>query len=405
MNPSDSPQDASRPAATLRLVALLGLGLGAAYIIGVLLWPFLPALVTSAVLAALFHPAQRRIRRRVRNDAAAAFAGTTIVFFLILLPIVALSFVLAREIVANLDWVGEGAVDALAPHGRISGMIQSLAARLGIDAVRVRAAAQEQIDLLTGSLAGRTLGLISGLGGWLLQAGVALFTLYYLLRDGDRVVAAITWLLPLRAEDTEHLVARALEVTHATVYGNVAVAVAQGTLGGLAFWAVGLPNAALWGTVMGVLALLPAIGAFLVWMPAGIFLMIDGEILRGIILLAFGALVISTIDNLLRTILVSGRAQLHPLIVFFSVLGGLVVFGATGIFIGPVLFVLSIAVLEMARLALEPDTEARNALRAALPLATRQTGRQQQHPPWWRVRETRRAGRRAPGSTSDHDAR
>lgn len=379
---SDDPRDSAADAViepaspqvsgahTIRLLVLIGLGIGAGWIIAKLLWPFLPGIVASAVLATLFYPAQRHIRRHLRHPSAAALAGTTIVFFLILLPIVALSIVLAGEVAVGLERVGNAAAGILAPEGQVSRWFRGAAQRFGVDAIAAEATLSAQVEQFAGSLAGRTLGLLSGLGGWLLQAGIALFTLYYLLRDGDYVVDAVKWLFPLRAEDSEHLVNRALEVTYATVYGNVVVAIVQGSLGGLAFLLLGLPAPALWGTVMGVFSLLPAIGAFLVWMPAGAYLVLTGEVLRGLGLLAFGALVISTVDNLLRAVLVSGRAQLHPLIVFFSVLGGLVVFGATGIFIGPVLFVLSLALVEMARLAIEPDTAARHALRAATPALT-----------------------------------
>lgn len=354
----------------IRLLVLIGLGIGAGWIIAKLLWPFLPGIVVSAVLATLFYPAQRRIRRRLRHPSAAAFAGTTIVFFLILVPIVALSIVLAGEVAAGLEHVGNALATILAPEGHVTRWFQNLAGDLGVDAIAAQETLSAQVEQLAGSLAGRTIGLISGLGGWMLQAGIALFTLYYLLRDGDYVIDAIKWLFPLRAEDSEHLVNRALEVTYATVYGNVVVAIVQGSLGGLAFWLLGLPVPALWGAVMGVFSLLPAIGPFLVWMPAGAYLLFTGELLRGLGLLAFGSFIISTVDNLLRAILVSGRAQLHPLIVFFSVLGGLAVFGATGIFIGPVIFALSLALVEMARLAIEPDTAARHALRAATPALT-----------------------------------
>lgn len=369
--PQRRDEDRAAPTNVIRLLVLLGIGAAAAYVIARLLLPFLPAIVTSTVLAALFQPAQRHIRRRVRSVSFAAFLGTTIIFFLVLLPLLGLSLLLAREISTGLQWVSGSAADVLAPQGRVAQWLDSIGRRLGMDGAAFRQAIGAQAQAVAGGLAGRTLGIISGLGGWLLQAGIALFSLYYLLRDGDRLVAAVKWLIPLRAEDTDHLVNRALEVTYATVYGNVAVAMAQGALGGLAFLALGIPGAALWGTVMGVLSLLPAVGAFLVWVPGAIWLIANDQLVRGLILIGFGALVISSVDNLLRALLVSGRAQLHPLIAFFSVLGGLVVFGATGIFIGPVLFVLSLALVEMARVAVEPDPAAREALRASLPLASR----------------------------------
>lgn len=392
-----APQGSSTT--TIRLLVVIGLGAGAGWVIATLLWPFLPGIVTSAVLATLFFPAQRELRRHLRHPSIAAFAGTTIVFFLVLLPLAALSIVLAGEIASGLQWVGRAAAGALAPEGAIMSWFHAVAQRVGMDAPAAQATLGAQVEQLAGTLAGRTLGLLTGIGGILLQAGIALFTLYYLLRDGDHVVGAIKWLFPLRADDTDYLVNRALEVTYATVYGNVVVAIVQGGLGGLAFWVLGLPGAVLWGTVMGVLSLLPAIGAFLVWLPAGAYLLLSGELLKGIVLLAFGALVISTVDNLLRAILVSGRAQLHPLIVFFSVLGGLVVFGPAGIFIGPVIFVLCLALVEMARLAIEPDAAARHALQTSMALTYGPVEAPRQRAPWRWPRTRRRRGAERGGLT------
>lgn len=165
------------------------------------------------------------------------------------------------------------------------------------------------------------------------------------------------WLVPLEPEATDRLFRKARDVTYATVYGNVVVAVVQGLLGGLAFWLLDVPAAAVWGTVMGLLSLLPALSATLVWLPAGLISIAGGRTLAGLAMLAFGAVVVSTVDNVLRATLVSGRAQMHPLAVFFSVLGGLLVFGAVGLLVGPVLFALAITVVEMARTALEPAVQ------------------------------------------------
>ncbi len=334
-------------------ILLYLLAIGAGYLLVRLLWPFLPAFVTSAVIAVLVFPAYRTLRARVRHAPVAAFVTTVIVFFLVLLPAIGLALLLLDQIRGGLGWIAGGANDVLGPTGGFREWFVALLGRLGFESTGVAEALSRQTEGVIALLAERTLALFTGLGGWLLQAGVALFTLYYMLRDGEALVAHVKWLVPLEPELRDRLFDEAHEVTHATIYGNVVVALVQGTLGGLAFWALGLTAPILWGTVMGVLSLLPVVGAFFVWLPAGIVLIVNGNVAQGVFLLLVGTFVISTVDNVLRAVLVGGRAQLHPLVVFFSVLGGLFVFGAVGVFVGPVLFVLSLMLVEMARLSLE----------------------------------------------------
>lgn len=362
MNDGAEGEAGSRPPTTansgdrswLQLVVLLGLAAGALYLVGLLLAPFMPALVTSAIVAALVYPAYRRFENWLGHPNIAAFIGTVVVFFLLLVPLVALSLVLVDQVRFGVEWVAQESAGLFASGGRIRGWLEAAAGYLGLDAQDFTRQLSSQAQAVLSTLAGRTLNFLSGLAGWLLQGAMAMFTLFYLLRDGERMADSIEWLVPLDPENTKQLVTRARDVTYATVYGHVAVAVVQGILGGLIFWILGVPASALWGTLMGVMSLLPAIGPPLVWLPAAAILVYTGEVADGLILLAFGTLVISTVDNLLRAYLVSGRAHLHPLVVFFSVLGGLFVFGAVGFFVGPVLFVLAVSVLEIARLALEP---------------------------------------------------
>lgn len=359
----DAGPDTPDPAAGRgRLTVLLILAAAAVYLLVELLAPFLPALVTSAILAVLVYPAYARLERWItargtwlghRN--VAAFTGTVAVFFLVLIPLVGVSLVLAQEVARSAEWAVREAGRMLGPEGVLRGWARAAGEFLGVEGVDLRQSMTDQLQGGVSTLTARTLGFLSGLGGWLLQAGVALFSLFYLLRDADGILRAVRWLVPLEEEETGRLFGRARDVIYATVYGNVVVAAVQGLLGGLAFWAVGLPAAVLWGTVMGVLSLIPVVSAPLVWVPAGGYLIFTGDVLEGAFVLAFGALVIGTVDNYLRAIIMSERAQLHPLAVFLSVLGGLFLFGAAGLFLGPVLFVVALSLLEMARLALDAD--------------------------------------------------
>ena len=329
---------------TLRLM-----GLGAAVVVALYLWPLFPALAISAVAAALVVPLQRRGEKGRLPAGLVAFAHTLGVFLLVLLPLTGLSILIGREAAAGIRWLESEAPSLLGPGSQLEGMVQAVTARLGIPSVELTPLVAGQLDQIAGLLASRSVAFVSGLGGWLVQAGVALFTLYYLLKDADKVQDAICWFIPLEKERTRRLLTRAREVTYATVVGNLLVAVVQGLLGGLAFWLAGLPSPALWGTVMGVLSLIPVVGPPVVWIPGAIHLLSVGATGSGIGLALFGTLVISTIDNVLRAWLVSDRVKVHPLLVFLGVVGGVFLFGAPGLVVGPVGFVLALAMMQMAR--------------------------------------------------------
>jgi predicted PurR-regulated permease PerM len=337
---------------------LLGLATGAALVIGLLFWPFLPAIVTSAVLAALVWPVHRRILVRVRSSDLAALISSLAVVFLLVVPFAGLAMPLLRMVQTQFEPIAQGAGHLLTTDGRVAQWLIRAGDRVGLAPDQISAAAAEQMQQIGGFLLSRTVVLLTGIGGWLLQGGAALFTLYYLLRDGERLVRAVRWLVPLEPEQTDRIFRLALEATRATVLGSIVVAIAQGLIGGLAFWLLGVPGAALWGVAMGVLSLVPIVGPFLVWAPAALILLATGSVLKGLLLAAFGTLVISTVDNVLRSVFIGGRAHLHPLAVFFSLLGGVFLFGAAGMLLGPVLFVISLTVLEMGRLALLPVGEA-----------------------------------------------
>lgn len=341
--------------ARLQSLLHLGLGVGAAWVIALILWPFLPALVTSAILATLMWPLQRRLARRIRHRDVLALSGTLITTLILVVPLGLVSLALINTLHGQVQPVTEGAGRLLSPDGRAAALLEAVGARFGIDPAVFGQAIIAQLQQLGGTLIQRTVAVLTGLGGWLLQAGAALFALYYLLRDGDELMRALRWFSPLDPAQTQRLIDLAHDAIRATVLGNIVVAGVQGLVGGLAFWIIGVPAPAFWGLIMGVLSLLPVVGPAVVWVPAAVLLGIDGRVGAGLLLAAFGTLVISSVDNVLRSILISGRARLHPLAVFFGLLGGVFLFGAVGVLLGPVLFVVALTVLEMSRLALSPE--------------------------------------------------
>ena len=203
----------------------------------------------------------------------------------------------------------------------------------------------------TGSIAGQTLGFLGGALGIVVQMFFVVFTMYYLFRDGDRIFGVIRDALPLEKKQAEDILDRTRDVVGASVYGLFSIAIIQGTLGGLAFWFLGLPSAIVWGVAMIFLSLIPMLGAFLVWVPAAIYLFATGHYLKGIFLVLWGTLVIGMIDNFLRPKLVGDRTKLHELLIFFAVLGGLQVFGVLGIVLGPVVLAITLALVDVFRAA------------------------------------------------------
>ena len=323
-----------------------------------LVWPVFPGLTLAAVLATVLTPMHQRLAARVPRAWLAAFISTATAALLILLPLTGVAFIVGTEAVAAIEWLSDRQQTSETPvTDEVRGTLARTAMRFGVNPAELIDAVEGQVRRAIEIVANRTLGFLSGIPGVLLQLGVAMFSLFFLLRDGDQFMAALRRMMPLEPMLTEALLTRARDITYATVFGNVLVAIVQGLIGGVAFRILGLPAAALWGTIMAVMAMIPMVGPPIIWIPASIYLAATGSLTRGIILALVGILIIGTVDNFIRAVFVGGRARVHSLVVFLSVLGGVLVFGAAGIVVGPVLFVLALIAIEAGRLAMKNGGE------------------------------------------------
>ena len=183
--------------------------------------------------------------------------------------------------------------------------------------------------------------------------------MFYFFRDAETLRVALYEIVPLEYEQSNDIVLRTREVIGATIYGVLAISAIQGTLGYLIFLVLGLPSPLLWGVVMFLMSMIPMAGAFIVWVPAALYLLLTGSYVKAIVLAVWGVVVIGSIDNFLSPRLVGRRARLHELLIFFSVLGGLQVFGVLGLVIGPVLAAITLALIEVVRQANRPVAETR----------------------------------------------
>jgi predicted PurR-regulated permease PerM len=310
-----------------------------------ILKPFLAPLILAAVFAYLFQPVQRRMARLFGGRGSlAALATTLAAIVLLLLPLGLLGaqiFKEATQLYASLAGPGTGGlVDLLE---RAAGAVQ---ARLPIHIetdLSVSRYAQQALGVLVSHLG----PIFSSLAGILLSTFVFITSFYFLLKDGGRLKAYLVETSPLADRDDEMIASRLESAVSASVKGSLTIGLVQGILTGIGFAIFGIPNAALWGSVAAVAALVPAVGTSLVIAPAILFLFLTGSTLGAAGLLAWGVTTVGLVDNLLGPRLIGRGMQLHPLVVFLAVLGGLSFFGPLGFFLGPLALSLCIALLDI----------------------------------------------------------
>ncbi|HEX5706281.1 MAG TPA: AI-2E family transporter [Pyrinomonadaceae bacterium] len=342
----------------MRWLALAAVTLIALYLCWLMLQPFIEVLLWALVLVIVFYPVHERIRARIKSPGWSAVVSCLLVIVTILVPLTLVTLAVVKEVTGvaqNLQANVEALLDPNSPTtGRV---LRWLEQYVDINQLRSQQFIAERLRNMVSAIAGRTLGFVGGVLGVVVQTFFVIFTMYYLFRDGDRMRAALRGALPLEGARASEIFQRTSEVIGASVYGVLVIAAIQGVLGGVAFWALGLPSPLLWGVVMVLLSMIPMAGAFIVWVPAALYLLATGEWGKALALALWGTLVIGTVDNFLRPKLVGERTRLHELLIFFSVLGGLQVFGIIGLVLGPVVVAITLALLDFLRHAGPQDPQ------------------------------------------------
>lgn len=336
-------------ATRILLAALTGVAI---YLCWGILRPFANVVLWSVVLALLFAPLHRKLLARLRRPNLAAAVTLAIAIVSVLLPVGLVSLAVAGEVADFVEraperwqeWVSDPALQARVAHWRAV-LVERLPFVERVDGARIQAS----LSGFGEAMLKQSVGLMGGFLRGLLELVFIVFSLFYLLRDGEKFERALRGLLPLSPQQTDLLISRTVEVVHASVLGVVAIAFLQGALGGVTFAILGLPSPLLWGVVMAFFAMIPMVGAAAIWLPTAILLLAAGHTGKAVALCAVGALVIGTIDNFLRPRMVGGRTGLHELVVFFAVLGGLRLFGVVGLFVGPAVFAVAWSLLELFR--------------------------------------------------------
>lgn len=302
---------------------------------------FLMPLVLGAMMAGLAYPLFVRVERRCRGRRNLAAAATlALLAVLVLLPSIALLGAVANQAIkigqTALPWAQEQLAQPTVLEQqaieRFPGLAQLTPYR-GQLLEAAGSALQRLGEFLVGSLS----ALTKGTAIFLLHFLLFLYALFFFLRDGPTMIDGVFALTPLSPEEKERLLARLGAVSRALLRGTFVIGILQGGLAAVALWAAGIPDALFWFFLMAVLSILPGIGTFLVWGPAAVYLVVQGETLAALLLTLWCGAVVGSIDNLLRPRLVGSGAQLSDLMVLLSTLGGLAYFGAAGFLVGPLL--------------------------------------------------------------------
>ncbi len=325
---------------TFPLLLAILIGIYLCYIIAL---PFLSVLTWALTLAVIFTPLQRWLEIKLKRPNFATLISILLIGSIIIVPTLLIGEQLLTKVVKGSQLIeiklnsGEWQ-RTFETQPKIAPIVSKIEQYINVpDAIK-------SINSKLGKAAG---GILKSSIFQVVKFVLIFYILFFFLRDRKLVMQSITSISPLEQNEMQKLFKRLGDTIHATVYGTFTMAALQGTLGGLMFWWLYLPAPLLWGVVMSFLAIVPMLGASLIWVPAALFLAAEGNYINATILTFWGIFVVSTIDNLLRPIFVGNRLKLHTVLIFISVIGGLIKFGSAGLILGPVTLTVTVFLLEI----------------------------------------------------------
>ncbi len=333
-------------------VVLLFLVLALGYLSYLILKPFLSAIMWAIVLSIVFYPIYVFIRKRLRWKSLASLITLVIILLVILGPFSYLSFVLTQEIVAMVGKVEKGTLDPLGTiirHPYINAVLNKVLSFFSVSEAQFQ---KVLIDTISQVGKASTDFIKSGLGNVASAAMdfiFMIFSIFFLLEDGPRFVERLGDYMPFSPKQREKILAQTKGIVVSTIYGGVTVAVVQGLIGGIALALLKVPSPVVWGVAMFIAAFIPLFGTFIIWGPAALYLFVQGHLLKALILILVGIFGISSVDNVLRPLIIRDKMRMPILAIFFSILGGIKLFGLIGFIMGPLVLALFVSVFEIFR--------------------------------------------------------
>lgn len=338
---------------------------GVAYVCYQMVAPFLVAISWAAVMAIVIYPLNERLTSLVRSRSLAAAISCVLVVLTVVLPLVAVTVTVTRSTISFLRARNIESIDDVQSIGlwlshEVDTVTVWVQSHTGFDASAIKDVnVTEVAPRLVGYLTTQTQSLLGGVAGFLFNLTIVLFTLFFFLRDRESVLESVRASLPLSDAAASAVFRRVEAVIRASILGTGAVSLAQGILSFIAFWALGTGAPAVLAVITAFMSFIPFVGAAGVWVPVAIYLAATGSPVKAIILAIYGTFVISLADNFIRPIVIGDATRLHTLLIFFSILGGLQVFGFLGIFMGPVVLAIALAIFEIFRRELLEESRSR----------------------------------------------
>lgn len=320
------------------------------YLFYQVLSPFLTTIAWAMVLSITFYPLYKLFLRWIKKPWASSLLTLFIILLIILGPFSYIVGTLAGDITkvySSLEEKGFEPLSAIPTHPKITALMDRISSYKIFEKIDLQQSAVATLKSIGKYIAEHTKDIFKNAVVLIVNFIIMCITIFYFLKDGNTLAQFIKKLLPFSETEKDRLEERVKEMVIAAIYGGLAVGVGQGTLGGIAFFFFGLPSPVFWGTAMAMLSLVPFFGCFLIWGSASIILLLSGDYARGIGLFLYGTLIISSIDNFIKPVIIGGRTKLHVLLVFFSVLGGIKFLGFLGFILGPLITALCLSLLEI----------------------------------------------------------
>ncbi|MDA8168389.1 MAG: AI-2E family transporter [Nitrospiraceae bacterium] len=311
--------------------------------------PFITPILWAIVFSIVFYPVYLVFVKWVRLKPVASLATLLLIMVVLLGPVSYVAYTLVSELqtIAQKAQSGGLTPQAFLENPKVAEIISYINSVYPLKGFNLEEVIRRGVSSLGQNMAGLVSGgaknILQGIGNFILM----LFSVFFLLKDGPDFIMKLRDYLPFSEKQKDRLLRQTKEMVVSTIFGGVLIALMQGIIGGLAFWAMGLSSPIFWGAAISIFSFLPLIGTAGIWAPAALYLLLTGKVMLGVIMILVGVLVISMIDNILRPYLIGGRMKMNTLVIFFSVLGGITVFGIIGFVLGPLTVALFLAVLEI----------------------------------------------------------
>ncbi|GAB6182710.1 AI-2E family transporter [Thermodesulfovibrio hydrogeniphilus] len=325
------------------------------FFIGILLYlnyqilkPFFASGGWAIVIALVFHPIFDFLQKYLKYKGLSALITIILVAILFLFPFVIISYQIileAGDLIKKIDL--PELINKMTQNPFIAKVFEKLSFITGGNTEALQNLIKNEISGLMKESAIRIAHGFGDIINSVINIVLTFFIAFFFLKDGDKFVRKIIEFLPFAESDKVAIRNQIKNIIYTTFYGGILIAILQGTILGITFYALDMPSATLWGFATAIASFIPVLGAFAIWGPASIYLLVKGYILKGVILALVGGLIISSIDNVLKPLIIKGRVNLPLIFIFLSVLGGIKVFGLIGFIIGPLIFSLFVSFIEI----------------------------------------------------------